>query len=307
MRKPDLFIVGAPKCGTTALAKYLGEHPAIFMSTPKEPHYFATDLPGYRVISTADAYADLFAGATESQTVLGEASVFYLYSREAIPAIRTYNPQAKIIVMLRNPVDMVYSMHAQVLHSTDEDQPDFLTAWQLQAERRMGKNLPRNCRAAAILQYRDLCSLGEQVERLLGVFPREQVKIILFDDFKRDPRRIYQDVLGFIGVPDDGRSEFPVINANKFRRFYRLSEFFVNPPEWFYRLWAAAKKLPGLNERTAQNFHDWLERANTRVTGRSALAPDVRAMLVNEFRGDVEHLSHILHIDLSSWVSEVDR
>ena len=107
---PNFFIVGAPKCGTTALCEYLKYHPNVFMSTPKEPHYFAEDFERYRHVKTEDKYLALFGDCNDRHLMIGEASVFYLRSTRAVSLIRDFNPDAKIIVMLRNPVDMVYSL-----------------------------------------------------------------------------------------------------------------------------------------------------------------------------------------------------
>ena len=80
-KKPNFFIVGAPKCGTTALASYLNEHSKIFVSNPKEPHYFATDFPRYRLYDSLKQYLDIFNDAKSENVAIGEASVFYMYSR----------------------------------------------------------------------------------------------------------------------------------------------------------------------------------------------------------------------------------
>ena len=73
--RPNFFIVGAPKCGTTALSHYLRQHPRIFFSLPKEPHYFATDLPRYRMVTHEPAYLEYFRGAGPQHTAVGEGSV----------------------------------------------------------------------------------------------------------------------------------------------------------------------------------------------------------------------------------------
>src|SRR6266498_2750548 len=98
--KPNFFIVGAPKCGTTALYEYLRRHPHIFMPKLKEPHFFALDL-GHPMVKTEVHYASLFADSTKEHMRVGEASVYYLYSAVALPAIHAFNPDAKIIAMVR--------------------------------------------------------------------------------------------------------------------------------------------------------------------------------------------------------------
>jgi len=110
MRKPDLFIVGAPRSGTTALYEYLRSHPDIFMCTPKEPNYFSFDMNRPRAANTEEEYLRLFKNAHEK--VAGEASVWYLYSKVAIAEIMRFNPDAKIIAMVRSPIDWFRSWHA---------------------------------------------------------------------------------------------------------------------------------------------------------------------------------------------------
>ena len=131
--KPDFFIIGAPKCGTTALVSYLSEHPDVFMSEPKEPHFFADDFPHYKkYIPTIDAYERLFEDAAlKPATRVGEASVWYLYSEYAIKNIHKYRPDAKLIVMLRDPVEVMQSLHKQLLWTMDENQPSFEKALEL--------------------------------------------------------------------------------------------------------------------------------------------------------------------------------
>jgi hypothetical protein len=301
---PNLFLVGAPKCGTTALATYLGDHPAIFMSTPKEPHYFATDFPKHRLITDEASYLSLFRNVSNTQNIVGEASVHYLYSREAIRNIHTFNPDAKLIAMLRNPIEMVYSLHSQALHNTDEDEPDFFRAWSLQGDRKAGRNLPRNCRTPEVLMYGEIGRYGEQVERMLSIFPKEQVKLILFDEFKNDARAIYEETLDFLGVMSDGRQQFEVVNANKMRHSYGLAKWASNPPRFVRNTWACLKRWFGLSDNTGQAIGDWIERVNVKVTPRP-MPHGVRLMLELAYKDDISKLEALLNRDLSHWLPNV--
>ena len=132
--KPNLFIIGAPKCGTTAKAHYLSEHPDVFMCPEKEPHYFNTDLNYKRGKSDdLEEYLNLFSGATEEK-IVGEASVWYLYSKEAVRNILEFNPNAKFIIMVRNPIKMAPSLHQQLFYNGRETEKDFNKAWCLQTK-----------------------------------------------------------------------------------------------------------------------------------------------------------------------------
>jgi len=216
MKKTNFFIVGAPKSGTTALSEYLRTHPQIFMSNPKEPQYFCTDMPWIRGFTQLEAYLNLYEDCNSVQVAIGEASVTYLYSSEALYNIHQFNKDAKIIVMVRNPVDMVYSLFSELRYIFTEDQKSFEMAWNLQETRKRGKNLPWawfpwSCGETKLLQYGQVGKLGKQIERAYSIFHPEQVKVIIFDDFTTNTKKTYEDVLLFLGLDYGNRTEFPKI------------------------------------------------------------------------------------------------
>jgi Sulfotransferase domain len=297
--RPNFFIVGAPKCGTTALYEYLRPHPNIFLSRHKEPHFFATDLGTYPFIKTPEAYAALFADATERHLRVGEASVYYLRSATAIGNIREYDPGAKLIAMFRNPVDMVHSFHSQLLYVTQENVRDFEAAWRLQARRSQGLDLPPRSRGAFLLQYADMACFGSQAQRLLSIFPADQVKIILYDDFARSPQRVYDEVMAFLEIPHDGRTEFPRINENKRATVTWLRRLMVNPPRPLREAYHRFKRAVG--GKHLDPTKQWIIDRITVRERRSALSTEFRAELVEAFREEVALLSRLLNRDLSHW------
>jgi len=297
--KPNFFIVGAPKCGTTALFRYLRLHPNIYLPAKKEPHFFAQDLGDYPAIKTMEQYLALFAGAKESHLRVGEASVYYLRSAVAIPGIRAFNPEARIIAMFRNPVDMVYSFHSQLLYWSEETVVDFETAWRLQEPRSRGLDLPLGSRGAFLLQYAEMARLGSQLERLLATFPAAQVKPILYDDFAASPRQVYDEVITFLGLPYDGRTEFPRINDNKRARVAWLRNLIRKPPP------VLREAYRGVKARVGRKPLDTIRQAViSRLTvneRREPLSPEFRAELVEVFRDEVALLGRLLGRDLSHW------
>jgi hypothetical protein len=297
--KPDLFIVGAPKCGTTALYKYLRLHPNIYLPAKKEPHFFAQDLGSYPAIKTMEQYSALFADAKEWHHRVGEASVYYLRSAMAIPAIRAFNPEARIIAMFRNPVDMVYSLHSQLLYWSEETVGDFEAAWRLQEPRSRGLELPPGSRGAFLLQYEEMARLGSQLERLLSTFPAPQVKLILYDDFATSPRQVYDDVISFLGLPHDARTEFPRINENKRARVEWLRNFIRKPPPVLREAYRGVKARVG-RKRLDAIRQGVIERL-TVSQRREPLSPAFRAELVGVFRDEVGLLGRLLGRDLSHW------
>jgi hypothetical protein len=301
MIKPDFFIVGAPKCGTTALAEYLREHRNIFMSWPKEPHFFAHDFPMYKEhLPCIDNYLDLFRDADKSQHIaVGEASVYYLYSRKAIPAIHEFNRDARLIVMLRNPVDIVASMHSQLLWTLDEDEKDLETAWRYQAKRLNGKNIPARCREPALLQYGELASIGAQVQRMLSIFPRDQIKFVRFEDFKNNTQQIYSSVLAFLEVPDNHRTHFPVINGNRCHKNPLISRFTQRPPRHLVLVANSLKKSIGIKRLGIMKK---IRSFSNETKPRPSISVKFRNELSDYFKNDVEKLSSLLDWDIDHWI-----
>lgn len=297
MRLPDFFIVGAPKCGTSALASYLRAHPRIFLSPVKEPNYFCFDAPGLRVIDRPDTYGRLFAPAQPGQ-LCGEASTAYLFSNDAVPAILDANPAAKIIVLVRDPLEMVLSHHSQKLYSLEENEPDFETAWRLSAERAKGRKVAADCRAPRYLDYRAIGRLGEQVRRLKTLVPNSQLHTIVFDDLRADPGAVYRDALAFLGAPAGGRNAFPIVNARKTNAWPALARLLRRPPAPIRRLKLAAKRaFPAQTKAIGSLVH----RLNQRPQERRTLEGPLRCEMAAAFRDDVLLLEELLNRDLSHW------
>jgi len=300
MTKPNLFIVGAPKCGTTALSEYLREHPNVFMCEPKEPFYFATDFPRYESIiaKTEEEYLALFEGVTESEYVVGEASVIYLYSKEAIQNIMNFSSNAKIIVMLRNPVELVYSMHSQLLYSSDEDEADFEKAWNLIEQRKKGNNIPEKCRDRKMIFYDEIAKQGEQLERLLNIFKKENVKVIFSEDFFNNTEKVYQDVLGFLGLENDNRKSFPRINQNKHHKFRWLGQFTQRPPHKLINFILKIKNTLGIKQL---RILDVLRKINLIKVERKSLSNEFKRLIIKSYYNDILKLSELTGRNLESW------
>lgn len=300
MNQPNFFIAGAPKCGTTALSEYLREHANVFISEPKEPHYFTFDFEEYRVTKTWDDYTNLFAQATPEATAIGEGSVFYLCSEVALQKIYEYDSQAKIIVMLRNPVDMIYSFHSQLVFTADENETDFETAWKLQETRQQKNKIPPQCREPFFLQYAQMGKLGKQVARLQNIFPPEQIKIIFFEDFVKSTKGVYDEVLEFIDVPNDERTDFVRINENKSHKMGAIGNFTAKPPALLTNVALKARDMLGIKEL---GILDTIRSFNTKVAAREPLSDRLRGEMIEEFTPDIQELARLLDRDLSRWLT----
>jgi len=163
---PDFFIVGAPKCGTTAMYIYLKEHPEIFMPEEKELHYFGSDLKSHWFQRDLNKYLSHFSACNGKKRV-GEASVWYLYSKKAATEIKDFSPSSRIIIMLRNPIDMMYSNYYQFLYNGNENLPSFNEAIEAEEDRKRGMSIPETVHFVEGLFYSDTACLASRIKDIL--------------------------------------------------------------------------------------------------------------------------------------------
>lgn len=206
MALPDFLLVGAPKCGTSALHGALQGHPQLFLATVKEPKFFLTaeepppdagggpgDVPtwGEHVWRRAD-YEALFDPAPPG-ALRGEGTVFYLYDTDAQRRIHDLVPDARLIAVLRDPVERAHSNWSHLREAGLEPEADFLTACHLEPER-------REAGWAHFWHYVAQGRYGEQLEHLYGLFPREQVLLLRYRDLTQAPVCTADRVCAFLGV-----------------------------------------------------------------------------------------------------------
>ncbi|CAN5715668.1 hypothetical protein BH24CHL5_BH24CHL5_06540 [soil metagenome] len=301
-RVPNLFIVGAPKSGTTSLYEYLKGHPEIFMSVVKEPCYFARDLArdgsGNFLVYERDKklYFDLFEEAGGAK-LLGEGSTRYLYSKEAPKLIHEASPDARIVTMMRNPVDMIHSLHAHKLAAATEDLESFEDALAVEQERNAGRSLPAHSNPL-LATYRDRGYFGEQLPRWWDEFGRDQVHVIVFEDLVRDPVGEFHRLLEFLGVDPDYQPEsFAAYNTAHGARSMLIRRMLNGRiPQWM--VWGLLPKVLG-DTRTrglVRSFrHSWFHRKPIK---KGALSPALRERLEQDFLPDVTRLSQLLERDL---------
>jgi hypothetical protein len=186
-----------------------------------------------------------------------------------------------------------------------QDVGDFQKAWHIQEVRANGEQIPQACEKPRRLQYRKIGSLGDHMERLLSYFPRNQVHWIFFDDFTNNTEKAYENLLDFLGLPSDGRSDFSVHNPNKQVKSHWFSNFIRTLPKttpWKLWFWVKEKcNLPDLN------FSGFLRSLNTEQKKRDSLSPEFRQHLVEVFRSDIRKLEDLLKTDLSHWARNSDE
>ncbi|HYN64302.1 MAG TPA: hypothetical protein VES36_06820 [Candidatus Limnocylindrales bacterium] len=277
---------------------YLQEHPQVFMPFHKEPLFFGADLQRRYGQMTEAQYLNLFADARPEQRA-GEASAWYLYSGTAAREIHDFAPSADIIVMLRNPVDVMYAQHSQLLYNRQETIADFGTALEAEDDRRQGNRLPPGPIRPENLFYRHMIGFAEQLERYLDIFGRDRVHIIVHDDLSDDTPAAYRRVLEFLRVDPGFQPAFELKNTNKRPRSTGLQQLIYAPPG---PIRALAPRLR--RSRVAHALRDAMLAMNSRGEPRQAMGADLRQRLTDELRPEVERLGTLIGRDLSAWSSE---
>jgi Sulfotransferase domain len=294
VNKPNFFIVGAPKCGTTAMNHFLAQHPDIFMAK-KEIHFFGGDLKMQEVPSEQE-YLQYFEEAGNKK-IIGEASVWYLYSKTAALEIKKFNPDAKILIMLRNPVEVIYSLHSQHLYNYNEDVRDFEKALALDEVRKKGNHLPDSVDFYELPPYKDSVLFFEQVNRYLSAFGEKNVHIVLYDDFKTKPEQVYKETVSFLGLREFEDIDFKIINPNKKMRSWVLHRSLKKPSRGLKNF--ARWLIPFKPIRHRIMFS--LFKFNIYSKRRKKMDEQIRIKLVQLFKNDIHELSRLLQRDLSSW------
>jgi hypothetical protein len=305
-RVPDFFIVGNPKCGTTALYEMLKGHPQIFMPALKEPWFLASDMRARfqppRSASppeTLEDYIALFSAAQPGQRI-GEASSSYLLSRTAAARIAELRPDARIIAILREPASFLRSLHLQLLRTHVEAKQDFGRAIALEPARRAGKRIPRRSHRPQLLMYSEHVRYVDHLRRYHDAFAREQVLVLIYEDFRADNEGTVRRVRRFLGVdetpPVDVRDANPTVKRVRSAQVDELVNVISVGRGPVSRSLKAAVKLvtpKSMRESALLSAQRYLVNGTPRP-------PDQELMLElrRRFKGEVLALSEYLDRDL---------
>lgn len=292
MTLPNFIVIGAAKAGTTALYWYLAEHPSVFMSRVKETNYFAYGLddrgkplwgdPEFHrfPIKSLDEYRALFAEAGNA-VAIGEASTMYLECPQSAMRIRELLPASRIICGLRQPVDRAYSDYLMFLRNRGRR---FEPARDLVATAEWARPDSHWMR---ISKYHD------QLARYFDVFPRDQIEIFLFDDLKRDPLGVVQDLYQFVRVDPAFEPDFDTPhNVGGMPASVLLERVFTN------RTIKSAVE-PWIPKGAA----NWFRRLRTRSMRKAPSLPaELRRELTEHFREDIAKTSDLIGRSLQRWL-----
>lgn len=294
-KKVNLFIVGEQKAGTTYLYNYLNQHPQVSMSVVKEPSFFCKDLIKdsisfhqknyYYDYTNLDQYHNLFKDF--SKKVVGEASSTYLYSKKAAEKIHQYNPEAKIIISLREPVSFLYSLHNQYLKETTEDVNDFLKAYNLTETRKKSNKIPSRVRSPSLVYYKERIKYVKNLKRYLKYFPKDQIKIIIFEKFIEKTDKTMSEILSFLSIKNNVNIQVKNKNPSRTPRNKFLFHAFHNPK--FKKF--VKESLPDSDFSRIKNVFNklFLKKAS-----KSKLPEGTRQNLKKEIKTEVVKLNKLL-------------
>ncbi len=307
------FIVGAPRCGTTSLSRYLQKHPDVSFARIKEPHFFSQmdlrPLPDERLREVVrEQYLERYFPERTGSSLLAEGSVTYFYFPERLEPILRLWPKAKFIVSLRNPLQMIPSLHQRLFFNGDETERQFRRAWDLVPRRREGRSVPPRCPDPRWLDYWEGGKLGEYLERLLAVVGRDACFISVYDDLAADPAGQYRRLLDFLELPDAEPPSFKPHRVSMDVKIPWLQRLLKRPPK--SALWLADKSYrerfeqgqpPNVSKRIL-NLRKRILEWNQRPAAPREIDTKLRSEMCAMYRDDNALLSKLVGRDLSHWL-----
>ena len=258
-------------------------------------HYFGSDLGYHRPRRSLDNYLAHFKDAQDERRV-GESSTWTLISQNGAKEISEFAPDAQVILMLREPVSWLHSLHSHLVFSGDETIQDFEAALNAESDRAAGRNLPSQTIPLCALNYRHLVCYAEQVQRFWDVLGPEQVKVLILDDMRADPEGVYDQVLDFLDLPKDFAGRTQVIqasqrsrNQNRGVRSRRLRDFIAQPKQRRILEGVDPAPIPGLGMSIRL-----LRRANIQYVDRTPMDASLKAKLERELSPRMRELEELL-------------
>ncbi len=301
MTLPNTFLLGAPKAGTTALSRWLESHPDVHVSVPKEPYYWASDYPRMRRHYGFDDRRDYEAlyerDIARRACRRVDGSTTYLYSATAVPDILEAVPDARFIVSLRQPADLLVSYHRTQLIALNEQERDFAVAWRRSLTGRGPTTDPLD---AKLVDYPQVGALGAAVDRLIARVPRERVHFVVFDDLVQSSELVWEQLVRFLDLDPCPPPAFVAHNASDktfrspvLRRLTHRPPPFLETPITRLRQWSRTTSLPSV---AAAKRRMWRSEA------RPMMSAEVRAEVSQYFQDDVHALGRLISRDLAAWL-----
>jgi hypothetical protein len=300
MTLPNFLIIGAAKSGTSSLYAYLEQHPEIFMSPIKEPHFFSFDSvsritsgPGDTIsqaITSLDDYKHLFDNV-KTEKAIGEASTSYLYRPESVKRIYELIPDVKLIAILRHPAERAFSAYMHVVRDQREVAKNFEQALAMEPMRKQANWDP-------IWHFTSVGFYYNQLDRYFRFFQKDQIKIFLYDELVNDPSSLLRNIFEFLNVDAnfnvDTSIKINVSGKQKSEFIYSLSKTLFNSPNPIR--WISRQVIP---KRWRYLVTNWIRNLNLK---KQQIPYQIREELINLYREDILRLECLINKDLSHWL-----
>ncbi|MGF1493514.1 MAG: sulfotransferase [Microcoleaceae cyanobacterium] len=299
---PNFLIIGAPKAGTTSLYRYLDQHPQVYMSPVKEPHFFtfenemvAAQGPGDQkrlkgAVTRFEDYCNLFQGAA-GEIAIGEASTTYLSSPKAAERIQFYLPQVKLIVILRHPIEAAYASFLHLIRDGDETVTDFAEA--LDHEKvRIQSNWD------GLWHYKTRGFYYQQLKRYFDRFDPQQIRIYRYEALQNNSRELVQDLFSFIGVD-------PTFCPDLEQK-YNVSG--IPRSAWINQLTSQSNPMKSMAnaiipQRVRPILINWIKAWNFNNYQKPEISAEVRHQLMKDYQQDILKLQDLVNQDFSDWLN----
>jgi hypothetical protein len=300
------------------LARFLRAHPNVCFAKPKEPHFFIlndfreTGDQELRKRVRQDYLTRFFGDCTTDAQLIAEGSVSYLYAAERMEAILRVWPEAKFIISVRDPMQLLPSIHQRLLYQGDENVRDFDKAWRLTKERAAGRKIPRSCLDPRLLRYDEVARLGKHVEAFFKAVGRERCLVVVYDDLAQDSTRVFSQLLDFLNLPP---FEYQGESRNRGRRGFRfgwLQRLLKRPPvvtrsvlageQYRQRVTKKPSKGAGPVVSMLMRGRKRLIALNQTAPPPTRISPEVQREIRQALTADVDRLSQLIDRDLSHWL-----
>ena len=314
-----IFIVGAPRCGTTTLASYLKEHPRVCYPLVKEPHFFlqhdlrALDERALRDFTEREYLDRYYAQCGKDRDTGVDGSVSYLYAPDhLVPALSLW-PDAKFVIALRDPMTMLPSLHGRLKYTGDETIETFEDAWAAIPDRVAGKRIPRSCLEPRWLRYDEAGKFGSYVEAFFDQIGRERCFISLFDDLAADPERQYRAMCAFAGIEPFAATNFKPRRESRGFRYGWLQRLLKRPPS-FARDYLAGRKFaqrerdldtPTGDDKVTEKIFSVRKRIlrwNRIPLPKRPIPMSVQKDIRARLKPEIDRLAALIGRDLSHWL-----
>ena len=297
MKYPNFFLIGAPKSGTTSMYNYLKEHPNVFMSDIKGPHFFASDLNDHERVEEEEDYLNLFINKSKNHFAVGEASVLYLSSKKAIKNISKKIPNSKLIIILRNPLEVIQSWHAEMVWSRLETNEDLEDAWykSINYSNKKHDNIK--------LDYQNIFKFGEQVFRVFKYFKKENLKIIYYETYLNSTKNTLSEINDFLNIPNYEKDSFLKHNTYKKYKNKFLQDFITDPPLIILKVLNYIKIKFGIKR---VGLFKKILKYNTYHPIKPEISYHLKKSIIERYTEDVHNLSKILKKDfIALWFKNI--